>query len=242
MRLALLLISATTLSTSGCMYSQLPPDHTCDEEQIARGLSGNQIRPWRVEVQGGGVHFTGAEYTLTVKATSFDSHGVCTISPDTLTIVWPPPEVADGTLTPVGASAILRPQHPGTNYFRLIVEHAHLERWSRQVEPMPVISHEQNAIMHLADLLYGAYGYELDQRSKLPAEQPTLIDACRRLYDDDTAGAIRQLESFRTLAEGRHNNDTGWVSIISEADNVIEGIRKNDHRFAALPMAHGICR
>jgi len=244
--MAVPLIGATVLLAAAC--ARVPKAHFCNDADIQRFVARGQFPPdhyrFRVTTDGDGVKFSGSETTLKITASYFDSNGSCTISPDKLTVTWMPWKPGDEMpLTPNGARAVFRPTHPREYAFNATVEYAPLVPWSGMLPPLPVITHEQNAIGHLNDLLDAVYGFNpqknFRRRADLQHASEPLSVAYRSLYTNDSAEAIRQLGVFRTQA-GSHASDPRWADILSETDNVIAGIQQGDHRFDALPLAHGI--
>ena len=236
----------TALLAVGC--ARVPIAHVCNDSDIrhwvAKGTMPADDYRFHVRLDGEGVKFSGTEYPLEIKATYFDSQGTCTISPDKLVVTWTPWK-SDGEmpLTPSGAKAVFRPIHPGAYAFNATVEYAPMQSWSGPLPPLPVITHQQNAIWYLTRSLDVASGFDPKTMREIPLQLEHSGSHLRAAYnsldDGNSAEAARELESFRANTASAHPNDPRWSGVISEADNLIAGIRQGDHRFDTLPLLMG---
>ena len=235
------LILLASLLVAGCV--QRWEEHVCNDEQIVHLLRApGPHAPISIHVQYAGMSFSGFESPLVVTARYFDSHGPCAIPSDRLTVTWGRRSPEDELpLIPSGSQALFRPTHPGIYNVVVTVEHSPIEartEWLR----LPVISHEQNAILHLKALLDHVYGFNYHSRKGGLPPPPELVQASNPLrgaYSGLDTGnlieATRQLEIFRTQVVSRHKSEPSWAGIVSETDNAVEGMRNNDHRFDSLP-------
>lgn len=237
----------TALLAAGCARATETP-HVCNDADIqhwvARGKLPAKDYTFRVSLDGAGVKFSGAEYPLEIKATYFDSKGSCTIASDKLVVTWSQWQAGgEMPMTLNGAKAVFRPTHPGAYAFNATVKYAPMQPWSGMLSPLPVITHEQNAVLYLNQSLDVASGFDPNTMHEIPASLHQLgvhlRDAYRSLDDGNSADAIQQLESFRANMASAHPNDPAWADVISKADDLIAGVRLGDHRFDTLPLHMG---
>jgi len=225
-----LLVLITAL-LGGC--AQTAAERLCTDKQLAHMAAAKPPQPIEGEYAGpAGIVLSGSEHTLTVSSKGYN-HGLCTIPPDQLTVTWD--GLSGDKRVAKGASIVLHPLHAGIFFVQVTIEHPPLEPWTRRFT-LPVISREQNAVMHLNERLLVALTGKKDTQQILQSADVRrytgpLNAATGSLGEDQTAEAIRHLESFRALLLDYPQPPSGWAAIIEETDSIIEGLRKGDHRF-----------
>jgi hypothetical protein len=246
---SLVSIALGALLIGRALYGQWPEGHLCNDAQIrayARAHPTSRA-PFlmSVVVEDGSVPLTGSAAILVVKAEYFDHHGACTIRADKLKVTWSPRTPGDEfPFTPTGSRAVFRPTHQAVYDVLVTAEYPPFEpqtKWSR----VPAITHEQNAILHLKASLGVVYQYDFRRDHTRPPR--ALVQACAPLWaayealnNDHRIDAAQQLESYRNELVRLHQGNPTWARFIAEMNDVIEGIRTDDHRFDSLPYVSGL--